>query len=367
MAFTQRNFLALAVFFFIMVSSQSLLAQGFVCDGRFFISLYANQDNENPDAERSTELYKINFGQGQVDFTDKVVYPNIELNGLGFNTQDNLIYGISPQLFLAGVRNAVRLYPNGTYEVLALEGANELGVQWGFAAASFSPDGYYVVHDRENQILHYLDVTGDEVIMHQSVPLKWTPEVAATVGEFHVEMDDFAFDLNGQGTIYSYQRDHDLAPKEAAQTRGRVLKIDADLDSPTVGTVSLVGEPDRGTVVHIGAMFFDTGGKLYGYASATPFNPNPPGLTHERLVVIDKVTGAIELIGTGRLAQGSDGVLLPLRHWGANAGCHCRSWLREPGTIRSDDQQQLRVGDHRRGIHRYPARWHAHCLTDLSR
>ena len=306
---------------------QMLFAQGFVCDGRFFISLYADQQADNPDSERSTELHKINFGQGQVDFTDNVVFSGIELNGLGYNAQDNLMYGVSTRLTLQGVSNVVRLYPDGTHQVLALDDGDIQGVQWGFAAASCSAEGYYVVHDRESQLLHYLDVTGDEVSLHASVPLKWTADVAEALGDFHVSMDDFAFDVSDAGTIYSYQRDHDLDPQEAEQTRGRLLKIDADLTSPTVGTVSLVGQPDRGTVVHIGAMFFDTGGKLYGYGSATPFNPNPPGLTHERLVAIDKETGAIELTGTGPLAQGSDGCSCPfalgmqLRATATDANC----------------------------------------------
>ncbi len=311
MAFVKRNFLALIVFLCTATTSQSSFAQGFVCDGRFFISLYADQLANNPDSERSTELHKINFGQGQVDFTDNVVFSGIELNGLGYNTKDNLMYGVSTQLTLRGIRNVVRLYPDGTHQVLDLDDGEVQGVQWGFAAASCSSDGYYVVHDRESQLLHYLDVTGDNVSLHASVSLKWTADVAEALGDFHVAMDDFAFDVSDAGTIYSYQRDHDLDPQEAEETRGRLLKIDADLASPTVGTVSLVGEPDRGTVVHIGAMFFDTGGKLYGYGSATPFNPNPPGLTHERLVAIDKETGEIELVGTGPLAQGSDGCSCP--------------------------------------------------------
>ncbi len=290
---------------------QMLFAQGFVCDGRFFISLYADQQADNPDSERSTELHKINFGQGQVNFTDNVVFSGIELNGLGYNAQDNLMYGVSTQLTLRGVSNVVRLYPDGTHQVLDLDDGDIQGVQWDFAAASCSAEGYYVVHDRGNQLLHYLDVTGDKVSLHASVPLKWTADVAEALGDFHVSMDDFAFDVSDAGTIYSYQRDHDLDRREAEETRGRLLKIDADLASPTVGTVSLVGQPDRGTVVHIGAMFFDTGGKLYGYASATPFNPNPPGLTHDRLVAIDKETGKIEITGTGPLAQGSDGCSCP--------------------------------------------------------
>ncbi len=311
MAFYKRNFFAVALLLFTTALSQSTLAQGFVCDGRFFISLYADQEADNPDSERSTELYKINFGQGEVDFTDNVLFPNIELNGLGYNSKDNLMYGVSSRLTLQGIKNVVRLYPDGTYEVLALGEGEIQEIQWGFAAASCSSDGYYVVQDRENQQMHYLDVTGDKVRLHASFPLKWAPDVAEAIGDFHVAMDDFAFDLDDQKTIYSYQRDHNLDPKEAEQTRGRLLRIDADLASPTVGTVSLVGEPDKGTVVHIGAMFFDTGGKLYGYGSATPFNPNPPGLTHERLVAIDKTTGKIELIGTGPLAQGSDGCSCP--------------------------------------------------------
>ena len=311
MAFKQRDFLIFAVCLGIVTLSQSSLAQGFVCDGRFFISLYADQDANNPNAEKSTELHKINFGQGQVDFTDNVVFPDIELNGLGYNSKDNLIYGVSAQRTLRGIKNVVRLFPDGTYEVLEPDDGAIRDVQWDFAAASCSADGYYVVHDRGSQQLHYLDVTGDQVRLHASIALKWTPDVAEALGDFYVAMDDFAYDVSDPGTIYSYQRGHDLDPREAEETRGRLLKIDANLASPTVGTVSLVGEPDQGPVVHIGAMFFDTGGKLYGYGSATPFNPNPPGLTHERLVAINKVTGEIELIGTGPLAQGSDGCSCP--------------------------------------------------------
>lgn len=311
MAFIQRNFLILAGFLLNMALTCPARGQGFVCDGRLFISLNVNQQTDGPIPVRNTEVYAINFGQGQVAFTDKVVFPNIDVNAVGYNPQDNLMYGVSYQLTVEGIKNVVRLYPDGSHEVLEQDDGAIQNVQWGFGGATFSPDGYYIVHDREAQLLHYLDVTGEKISLHASFPLRWAPEIVEAVGDFYVQMDDFAFDISDGTTIYSYQRDHDLDPREAEQTQGRVLKIDADLASPTVGTVSLVGEPDPGTVVHIGSMFFYFGGKLYGYASATSFRPNPPGINHERLVAIDKETGEIELIGTGRLARGNDGCSCP--------------------------------------------------------
>ncbi len=289
-----------------IVLPASLFAQGFVCDGRFFISLAAAQGSvESPD----TDVFKIDFSQDDINFADNVVFSGIEFNGIGYNRKDNFIYGIR------GTRNAqnklpiVRLFPDGSYEVLPLGEGEINDVTWQFVAGDCSPDGYFVVYDQTSQQLHYLDVSGEEVTLHASLPLRWAPEIG--IDDFYVAMDDFAFDVSGDGTLYSYQRNYDFIPKESEQTRGALLKINGDLNSPNAGTVLTVGQLDPDIVVNMGALFFNTAGQLYGYASSTPFYPIPPGLTHNRLIAIDKATAETQLVEVGPVATSNDGCSCP--------------------------------------------------------
>ena len=284
----------------------SLFAQGFVCDGRFFISLAAAKGSV---ASPNTDIFKIDFSQGNVDFTGNVVFSGVGFNGMGYNRQDNFIYGIGSTLNAQKKHPIVRLSSDGSYEELTLGEGKINEVTWQFAAGDCSPEGYFVVYDRNTQQLHYLDVSGEDVILHASLPLQWSADVG--IDDFYVAMDDFAFDVSGDGTIYSYQRNYDFIPKESEQTRGALLKINGDLTSPTAGTVSVVGQLDPDIVVNMGALFFTTAGKLYGYASSTPFYPIPPGLTHNRLVAIDKLTAETQLVAVGPVATSNDGCSCP--------------------------------------------------------
>ncbi len=339
MAFIKRNFLALAVFLCTTAASQSSLAQGFVCDGRFFISLYA----QDPVVGTSTEVYKINFGDGQVDFTEKVLYPGLRANGLGFSAKDSYIYGINQAYDEdAKVYPIVRLSSDGTYQELALGAGGINDVFWHYASADFSPDGYMVVHDRIDQKLHYLDVSGDEVLLHQSVDLKWAPEVG--IDAFQLSMDDIVFDPSDPGTIYTYQRNYDLDPGESDQTRGSMLKIDGDLASPQVGSVSVVGGGPPAEAAHIGALFFSTNGGLYGYSTNTPLFPNPPGIQNKRLVAIDKETGELTLIGEGPVASSNDGCSCPFAvgmQLSASSSAVCQSKVAYQVTITNESATLL--------------------------
>ena len=337
MAFVKRNFLALIVFLCTTAAYQSSLGQGFVCDGRFFISLYA----QDPEVGTSTEVYKINFSDGQVDFTEKVLYPGLRVNGLGFNARDSYIYGIN-QVYDEAYA-IVRLFSDGTYQKLALGDGEINNIFWHYASADFSPDGYLVVHDRIDQKLHYLDVSGDKVILHQSVDLKWAAEVG--LDAFQLSMDDIVFDPSDPGTIYTYQRNYGLDPGEAEQTRGTMLKIDGDLASPQLGNVSIVGGGGPpADAAHIGALFFSTNGGLYGYSTNTPLYPDPPGIQNKRLVAIDKETSELTLIGEGPVASSNDGCSCPFAvgmQLSASSSAACQSKVNYQVTITNESATSL--------------------------
>lgn len=284
-----------------------LYAQKFECDGRFLISSYIN---ENDNGEEESDLHRVDSDGNQVSFVDPIPYIGIKLNGVGYNQKDNLVYGINQTSVILedGSRRypILRLFADGTYEILELgEGAIN-DIRWDYSAGDCSPEGYFVVHDQESQQLHYLDVSGDRVVLHRSVALRWAPEVG--IADFYVAMNDFVFDTNRDGSIYSHQRTYEQIAEESPVTRGTLLKINGDLTSPEVGTVSVIGRPDPEVIVHVGGMFFDATGKLYTYGlDRWPVDATVPRI----LVAFDKATGAATLAGEAFEARTTDGCSCP--------------------------------------------------------
>jgi len=284
-----------------------LIAQEFVCDGKFFIIMHATG---GIDAGSGTNLYKLDYRSGNIDYNQPIVYADIKLNGIGFNPKDQFIYGISPVSFRNDQHRIVRLYNDGSYQVLEFDEGDINDVKWYYAATDFSPDGYLVVHDRGSQQLHYLDVSGDKVKLHTSVALRWAPEVS-TDG-FFVAITDLAFDITEPGVIYTHQRSYQHYGRENETTRGALLKINGDLASPEVGTVTVVGTVDNSIIAHLGSLFFNPFGDLYGYGSVEPKGTG--NFAQDRLIAIDKTGGSAMLLSEGPTAGSTD-------------GCSCRSSL----------------------------------------
>lgn len=288
-------------------SLSPLYAQQFQCDGRFFISSYIN---ENAGGEEESDLHRVDVDETQVSFVDPVAYVGVKLNGVGYNQKDNFIYAINQtSVILADgskIYPILRLFADGTYEILELgEGAIN-DIRWDYSAGDCSPEGYFVVHDQESQQLHYLDVSGDRVTLHRSVPLRWAPEVG--IADFYVAMNDIVFDTNRDGSIYSHQRNYEQIEEESPATRGALLKINGNLNDPAVGAVSVVGRPDPTVIVHVGGMFFDATGKLYTYG----LNTWPIAATEPRvLVTFNKATGEATLVGEALQTRTTDGCSCP--------------------------------------------------------
>ena len=285
----------------------SLIAQNFQCDGKFFIIMHPTV---NIGAASGTKLYNLDYRSGNIDYDQPIVYSDIKLNGIGFNPQDQFIYGISPVSYSNDQHKIVRLSSDGDYQVLEFgEGAIN-NVKWYYAATDFSPDGYLVVHDRGSQQLHYLDVTGDKVTLHASVALRWAPEI--DVDNFFVAITDLTFDITEMGTIYTHQRSYNQYRKEEETLRGALLEINGDLNSPGVGTVSVVGTVDNKVIAHLGSLFFSPFGDLYGYGSRELKGSG--SFSQDRLIAIDKADGSAILLSEGPPAASTD-------------GCSCRSSL----------------------------------------
>ena len=286
----------------------SLVAQQFACDGRFFISSYIN---ENDEGEEESYLHRVDVDGNQVLFIEPITYTGVKLNGVGYNQRDNLVYAINQTSVIRedGRRlyQILRLYADGTYERLPLGEGEVNTIRWDYGAGDCSPEGYFVVHDRDSQQLHYLDVSGDQVTLQRSVPLRWAPEVG--VAEFYVDLKDIVFETNRDGSIFSHQRGYEKEEEdESAVTRGAFLKINGDLNSPELGLVSVVGRPDPEVLVQAGGMFFDANGKLYTYGlNKWPINATEP----RSLVAFDKTTGAATLVGEAFETRTTDGCSCP--------------------------------------------------------
>ena len=282
--------------------------QKFACDGRFLISSYIS---DNAEGNEESYLHRVDVDGDQMLFVDPIIYSGVKLNGVGYNQRDNLVYAINQTSVIRedGRRlyQILRLYADGTYERLPLGEGEVNTIRWDYGAGDCSPDGYFVVHDREGQQLHYLDVSGDQVTLHQSVPLRWVPE--AGVAEFYVDLKDLVFDTNRDGSIYSHQRGYEKEEEdESAITRGAFLKINGDLNSPELGLVSVVGRPDPEVLVQAGGMFFDANGRLYTYGlDKWPINATEP----RSLVAFDKTTGAAALVSEAFEIRTTDGCSCP--------------------------------------------------------
>nr|WKN39559.1 gliding motility-associated C-terminal domain-containing protein [Tunicatimonas sp. TK19036] len=289
----------IALFF---LTDTPAFSQKFACDGRFFVSI---TDQE----AQQTQIVTTDSEEGVVTFTPVVPFKDFRFNGMGYNAADNFIYAISREN-----RDIIRLFSDNTYEVV---GSRNGALSWEFSAADCSPDGFFVVNHRRTSELIYLNVLGvpeqNDFSLHAKTELQWDP-ASGNTGKVTLEIDDLVFDPQNPTTIYTFQRNRLSYPyledpnlEEPENTRGTLLKIDGDPDSPTFGRVSAVGNGiDESLARTIGAFFFDASGNLYGYASAVT---NPIQL--DRLIAIDKNTGTARLVGEGPRAVGADGCSCP--------------------------------------------------------
>ncbi len=224
---TQNNLIAfldkiiLILFFTLSMLSSIDAQQKFDCDGSAYVTVV--DENEN------TSLIELTVGDQ--DITQSTVFSGFgnNINAIGFNRTDSLIYGIDPevhQLFRIGADGVVE-----TVKFLPLIG--------NYFAGDVSPLGdQLVLFNRDS--LAVVDLTDSEM------PVDYRA-ITTTTDSLGVFTTDIAFHPVTQ-VLYGY---------DAVQ--GKLITIDVE-----TGVVDNTSYPSQNFNSAIPAMFFDARGELYG-------------------------------------------------------------------------------------------------------
>lgn len=262
----------------------------FPCDDRLIVSL---NESMPPSMFYWVELQ----ANDAVAFEEITTIPGGYFNALGYNIEDNLIYG-----WQRGTTDFVRIFPDGSFEVIGtIPGASMVQAP----AGDVSSDGVYIYYEQTTFELLLFDLSNDFELLAR-VPLYWDPSTGINEA-FTLRMDDLAIDPFDSSVAYSYQRNFDFTGTYPIETRGQLLRIDTDLNSPTLGMVTPVGLIPPDVTRLMGSMFFNNKGQLFGYGSLFGF----PNHEQNRLIAIDKQTGDASLLGIGPTATQSDGCSCP--------------------------------------------------------
>lgn len=268
----------------------SVGGQNFPCDGRMFIFLHQGQPPNYTFWIDNQDIRIVNFNT----FTP---FPSATFGAVGFNPQDNFIYGV-----LSNTNQIVRLKSDGTYESI---GSVPLVNNLHSFAGDCTPEGRFVCFDNTLQQLLFFDVIQDFALVKQ-LDLFWDP-ASINSGPFHTQIDDLAFDPTNPTVAYAYQGNYHRPETEPSISRGYLLKINLDFSKPNVGMVTPVGPISEEVVTHMGSLFFSKEGELFGYGS----NSSWPDLQQNRFVAIDKNVGSATFLRFGPSGPASDGCSCP--------------------------------------------------------
>ncbi len=247
-------------------------SQPFSCGGDFYMVL-AN-------AGGNSQLYNVLIDP----LTEEVIFDPIStggagerLNAIGYRPTDNYIYGINPSTFELN-----RIGANGIATPLAT--LLDLNFSAGYFAADITPDGQYLVllaafgSPLASQEMSFVDLS-DPAYPVTSIPLQSSADFLST---------DIAFDPLS-GILYGYDK-----------ISGRLITID-----PLTGEVDLEKYPAFDEASGMGALFFDSFGRLYGYGDQS-FD-----FEARTLFKLDTQTGRITALAEGPIANEKDGCSCP--------------------------------------------------------
>ncbi|MFK7978945.1 MAG: gliding motility-associated C-terminal domain-containing protein [Saprospiraceae bacterium] len=281
----------LVVCLFFFFCSLSTFSQTFPCDGDLLLSTNSSGG--------FTTLYRIEFGPFGVIFYNQVSqYSGGNFNALGFNVKDNYLYAVK-----ANSNEIVRLKSNSSFEVIGE--MPDLDILTTTAGAC-TADGFYLVHDQVLDQILVFDVVNNFALVNQ-IDLFWDTN-SQNSGPFTARIDDFAIDPTNTTVAYSFQGnyfDSDLAPDA---TRGYLLSINLDFQSPDLGKVTPIASVSTDIARKIGSLKFLRDGSLFGYGSTS----GDANSSQNELLSIDKFSGAItKSINTGPGAVFPDGCSCP--------------------------------------------------------
>ncbi len=277
--------------FIILFIGINTLASGqrFSCNGQILIASFDGQ---------STTIYRPVYIPFNPPFLSPLVrYPNVYIDAIGFNSVDNYLYGIKQN-----TREVVRLKRDNTFDILGPVGA---GSSLNALSGDCTVDGQFVVYDNDADQLLFFDVVNNFDLL-RSINLFWDP--SSGIDEpFTTSIFDLAVDPNNPNIAYTYQGNHFHPELEPESTKGQLLKINIDLNSPNLGMVSPAARVNSNIVSHLGGLLFSPEGTINAIGTSQPgFNP-----AQHLWYSINPITGqAFVVLGTPR-SLNSDGCSCP--------------------------------------------------------
>ncbi|MEL6389636.1 MAG: gliding motility-associated C-terminal domain-containing protein [Bacteroidota bacterium] len=244
--------------FMVIFGMPAAVAQSFPCDGKILFGASTGTNR--------TTIYEVIFGPfGTLTFAPRYRYQRAEFNGLGFNPLDNHIYGT-----VMATGEIARLSSDGTYEIIGQITEVESAT---VTAGECTADGYYICHVHElDQLLVYSVM--DEFRLVDRIDLAWDRDASQASGPFTPRIDDLVIDPRNPDVAYSYQGNYFDADLEPDETKGFILRIDINLNSPDRGRVTPITKIPTPDMRKIGGLMFGPNGRLYGYGAADP-GPDP--------------------------------------------------------------------------------------------
>jgi len=223
------------------------VAQRFPCDGQLLVSTV--------EGSTTTISRPRSIPFSPPFFSPYARYNGLRLDALGFNATDHYIYGIRQ-----GTNEVVRLRKDNVAETVGtMPGVSQIYAN----AGDCSPDGTYIVHDYLlNQLLAFQVVDGFALLW--TIDLYWEPSSGVS-GPFTTRLFDIAIDPDDPTVAYAHQGTADDPALLPSETRGSLLRINVDLDSPTAGMVTPATALGAGAASHYGGLLFSSTGDLYGF------------------------------------------------------------------------------------------------------
>lgn len=251
----------------------------FTCSGEFYLTL-------SPGGGANSFFYEV-----EVDTNSNVIFNQIGnsdigvyLNGIGYRSTDNLIYGVHPSDM-----DLYQLDANGnSFFLTALNNPNN----YRYFSGDVTPDGQFLVLLGSQNINGFTRLK--EVLMIDLTNQNYTQtatiltRASTNLPNDSMAISDIAFDpLTGE--LYAFD-----------QTYHRLVKIDMQ-----TGVIDDVTYPTTTTADLLGALMFDAFGDLYAYGRLDTIG------SQENFYNVDLQTGQCNLMASGPAAFGNDGCSCP--------------------------------------------------------
>lgn len=227
----------------------ALIGQRFPCDGKILIG--------SSDGVSTTIFHPTTIPFNPTVLSPIYKYFNQTFDALGFNSNDNYIYGVQ-----VNTNHIVKLKSDNSFEVI---GAVSIVDTLRSFAGDCTPEGLYLCHDYKlNQILVF-DVV-DSFRLLKRINLFWDPQ-SVNSGPFTTRIFDFSIDPNNPNFAYCYQGTANLPELGPMATKGFMLQINLNFNDPNLGMVTPVKRIPQNMATHMDALAFSPRSNLFGYGT----------------------------------------------------------------------------------------------------